>query len=270
MPASVVMISTPPAASSCRGSPRPRAWPGLCALLLAGLASSTAQGQGLPSNAAEPREGEEVKGDAAVAEIREVERGFYFSVDAGPNYYLGIGGKDLFSPYEDFIGRSGFSLQPFGFVNVNEGWLSPGQRIGLRIGYDILNNLNAEFALVANFNRGLVNRDDRIAGRLSGDVAHFAPALAMRFAFFTTERWFVYGRGGLGLAIWSPAGMAPLSVTGLLLPDLSVGLHTQLSLGVEYYTHLRHLSIGFEVAGQGLIFPFAFGVAAYPTVKYTF
>ena len=43
-----------------------------------------------------------------------------------------------------------------------------------------------------------------------------------------------------------------------------------MSGGLEYYTQLRHLSIGFEVALQALIYPFAIGAMVYPTVKYTF
>ena len=42
------------------------------------------------------------------------------------------------------------------------------------------------------------------------------------------------------------------------------------SIGVEYYTKLRHLSVGFEVDVQALIAPTAFGVEVYPTLKYTF
>ncbi len=225
-----------------------------------------ALGQGRPSNAEEPREGEEVKGDAAVAEIREVERGFYFSVDAGGNYYLPLGAPDILSPYA----TTGVTLAPFGFVNVNEGWLSPGQRIGLRVGYDVLNNINVEASLVTNFNRGFVNLGEIQAGGLTGDVSHFAPALAARFAFFTTQRLFVYSRLGLGLAFWLPPGKAAQSVTGLFLPDFAMGVHTQVSGGLEYYTQLRHLSIGFEVALQALIYPFAIGAMVYPTVKYTF
>jgi hypothetical protein len=219
------------------------------------LAAAPALAQGIPSAADAPREGEEIKGDTGVVEIREVERGLYVSVDAGPNYFLYL---------TDFVPAN------LGFVKLNEGWLEPGQRVGLRLGYDVLNNINIELYLVSNFNRGVVDPDEIRAGILTGDVAHFAPGIATRFAFITTERLFVYGRVGLGVAFWTPAARAPVSLTGLVVEDLSMGVHSDFSLGFEYYTKLRHLSIGFEVAAQGAYYPFAFGFQAYPTIKYTF
>jgi hypothetical protein len=229
-----------------------------CLLAACLVIASAAFGQGIPSAADAPREGEEIKGETGVVEIREVERGLYFGVDYGVNYYLDI---PMFLADPHPLVR---------FVRVNEGWLSPGQRIGLRLGYDVLNNLNIEAFLLANFNRGIPKTEDVVAGRLTGDVAHFVPGLATRFAFITTERLFVYGRLGLGLAFWNPAGMAQGSLTGLFVQDLSMGFHSDLGFGLEYYTKLRHLSVGFEFAVQGLYMPFAFGFMAYPTLKYTF
>jgi hypothetical protein len=229
-----------------------------CVLAVGIVFANDTRAQGIPSAADAPREGEEIKGETGVVEIREVERGLYFGVDYGVNYYLDI---PMFLPDPHPLVR---------FVRVNEGWLSPGQRIGLRLGYDVLNNLNIEAFLLANFNRGIPKAEEIRAGRLTGDVAHFVPGIATRFAFITTERLFVYGRLGLGLAFWNPAGMAPGSLTGLFVEDLSMGIHSDFTFGLEYYTKLRHLSVGFEVSVQGLYMPFAFGFMAYPTLKYTF
>lgn len=214
--------------------------------------------QGIPSAADAPREGEEIKGETGVVEIREVERGLYFGVDYGANYYLDI---PMFLPDPHPLVR---------FVRVNEGWLSPGQRIGLRLGYDVLNNINIEAFLLANFNRGIPKAEEIRAGLITGDVAHFVPGIATRFAFITTKRLFVYGRLGLGLAFWVPSGRALGSITSLFVEDLSMGVHTDVAFGLEYYTNLRHISVGFEVAGQGLFMPYAFGFMVYPTIKYTF
>ncbi len=225
--------------------------------LLMSVAAFSASAQDIPSAAEEAREGEEIKGNTRVAEIREVERGFFLGVDAGPNYYLGL-----------------TSLQPVRnlglFAPVNETWLQPGAKLGLRLGFDILNNINIEGFLIANFNRGVVKPELIRQGQLTGDIAHFAPGVSARFAFVTTERLFIYARLGLGLAFWFPPQLATGSITGFFLDDFALGIHSEASLGIEYYTLLRHISVGFEVAVQGAYLPFAFGVMAYPTIKYTF
>lgn len=215
------------------------------AALLVGLLSFTfgseAAAQGRASNVEGAREGEELKGDAQVAEIREVERGFYFSVDAGVNYYAFLELPD--------------------FVKLNEGWIRPGTRFGLRVGYDILNNINLEVFAMANFNKNVIDADVLGQGNFSGDIAHFTPGIAGRFAFITTERLFAFVRLGVGYAFWFPRELAQDSIGSI---------HADASVGVEYYTKLRHLSVGVEVAAQGLFLPMAFGVHIYPTVKYTF
>ena len=218
--------------------------------LMVFLLASSANAQGLPS-AVEPAEsGEEYQGDSGVVEIHEVERGFYFAADIGANYYLNL---------------------PFpGFVNLNQNWLQPGQRFGLRMGYDVFNNINVELFFNSNFNRGEVNETLLEGGSLTGDVSHFVPGVSTRFAFLTTERFFLYGRLGAGLGIWTPAGNAAGSVTSAFLEELALGFYTDASLGFEYYTKLRHISFGLELTGQGLYLPFAFGLQVYPTMKYTF
>lgn len=212
-----------------------------CAAVL--FAAGGARAQGLSSNAEEPRAGEEIKGDTRVAEIDEVERGFYLSVDYGPNYYLDLPGA--------------------GFVRPNPNWIHPGTRMGVRVGYDVLNNVQLEGFLLANFNEGEIAADVAENGGVTGDLAHFAPGAAVRFDFITSEdqRFFAYVRAGVGYALWFPAelaGGAPGSV------------HTDASLGIEYYTKLRHLSAGLEVDFQALLAPMAFGFQIYPTLKYTF
>lgn len=214
----------------------------LCALsLVATWAASPAFAQGRSSNAAAPQEGEEMKGDAAVAEIHEVERGLYASVDVGANYYLNLSGAS--------------------FVNLNEGWVRPGTRLGLRVGYDVLNNVNVELFFLANFNKNKLNTDAIAAGQLTGDIAQFTPGIGGRFAFITTKRLFVFARGGLGYAFWAPKELAGGSLGSV---------HLDASVGVEYYTFLRHLSVGAEVSVQTLLLPFAVGFQVYPTIKYTF
>lgn len=212
---------------------------GLWLVVLFGAGGAFAQG--IPSAAEAPREGEEIRGDTGVVEIREVERGLYFSIDYGANYYIPLAGP--------------------GFVTLNQNWLTPGTRMGLRLGYDVLNNVAVELFVLGNFNQGQLDADALGAGKLTGDLSHIAPGIGARFAFLTTKRLFVYGRGGIGYAFWFPQELAGGSLGSI---------HTDLSLGVEYYTHLRHISVGVEAAFQGLLLPFGFGFQVYPTIKYTF
>lgn len=215
------------------------------AALLAFVAAATpAAAQGIASNADAPRAGEEIKGDTRVAEIDEIERGFYLSVDYGPNYFFPI-------------------AQP-GFVVLNPDYLRPGTRMGIRIGYDILNNLKLDLFVLANFNEGVIDpKLIGVPGSLTGDLAHFAPGAAFRFDYITSEdqRFFAFVRAGAGYAFWFPSQLAQAQLGSV---------HTDASLGVEYYTKLRHISAGFEVDFHALLAPFAFGVSAYPTLKYTF
>lgn len=215
-------------------------------VLVGAWVSAPAMAQGISSNADAPRAGEEIKGDTKVVEIDEIERGFYLSVDYGPNYFIPI-------------------QQP-GFVVLNPDYVRPGTRMGIRAGYDILNNIRADVFVLANFNEGLIDPEAIADAELTGDIAHFAPGVALRFDFITSEdqRFFTFARVGAGYAVWFPAELAVKDQT------FAGSVHTDASLGVEYYTKLRHLSAGLEVDFQALIAPFAFGVSVYPTLKYTF
>lgn len=229
-------------------------------LVAAGVIATTfafgARAQGIASNADEPREGEEIKGSSHVAEINEIERGFYLSVDYGPNYFIPIN-------------------QP-NFIKLNSDYLSPGTRMGVRAGYDVANNIQVDAFLLANFNAGTIDGNAIRGGILNGDLAHFAPGVAVRFDFVTSEdqRFFAFARAGAGYAFWFPQQLATDATQNCKEGDAACGasgsIHTDASLGVEYYTKLRHLSVGLEVDFQALIAPFAFGVEAYPTLKYTF
>ena len=206
-----------------------------------GLSASSAYAQGIASNAEGPRAGEEIKGDTKVALINEIERGFSLSIDYGANYYIPLSGA--------------------GFVSMNQDYLSPGTRMGMRLGYDILNNIAVDLFVLANFNQGVIDDKALKDGVLTGDLAHFAPGVGFRFAFVTADRVFAYARIGAGYALWFPSQLAGNSVGSI---------HTDASIGVEYYTHLRHISVGIEADFQALLAPMAFGFAIYPTIKYTF
>jgi len=194
----------------------------------------------MSSNAEAPREGEEVKGDTKVVDIDEVERGVFFSVDYGPAYFIPLAGD--------------------GFLDLNPTGTVPASRLSIRVGYDIANNIAVDGFVLGVFQQGNIDLDEVREGKTTGDLAHIAPGLAVRFSFITTERVFAYARVGAGYALWFPSDLAG-----------AVGsVHTDASIGVEYYTKLRHVSVGVEADFQALLLPMTFGVHVYPTIKYTF
>lgn len=211
-----------------------------------GVGAFSAQAQGLSSNAEAPREGEEVKGDTRVVDIDEVERGFFVSVDFGPTYYLPMTGA--------------------GFVPLNPNANTPASRFGLRLGYDILNNIAVDAFVLGGFQQGGIDQQAIRDGKTTGDMAFIAPGAAVRFAFITTERVFAFARVGAGYALWVPASTAGGPSDGSFYGSI----HTDASIGVEYYTKLRHISVGVEADFQALLAPMAFGISIYPTLKYTF
>jgi hypothetical protein len=212
-----------------------------------GLGSPLAYAQGIASNAEAPREGEEVKGDTKVVDIDEVERGVFVSVDYGPTLYLPLAGA--------------------GFVNLNPNTTVPASRLSVRVGFDIANNLAVDAFVLGGFQQGDISLDDVRNEKTTGDVAFIAPGAAVRFAFITTERVFAYVRAGAGYALWIPGSVVnPAAGAGAVVGSV----HTDASIGVEYYTKLRHVSVGVEADFQALIAPMAFGISVYPTLKYTF
>jgi hypothetical protein len=203
--------------------------------------SPAALAQGLSSNAEAPREGEEVKGDTKVVDIDEVERGVFVSVDYGPGLLHPDAGGRLPRHQPDGH-RAGDPLRRSRRLRHPQ---QPRRR-----------RLRARFA----FQSGVINLDDVREGKTTGDIAHIAPGIGARFAFITTERVFAFARVGVGYALWFPSELA--GTTG--------SIHTDASLGIEYYTKLRHVSVGVEADFQALLLPMTFGIHVYPTLKYTF
>jgi hypothetical protein len=75
-----------------------------------------------------------------------------------------------------------------------------------------------------------------------------------------TARTFLYVRGGAGLAFYYPAG---------LLPDTR-DFFAFAAVGVEYYTRLRHFSVGLEGSFALLLPSGSTGFAITPSLRYAF
>lgn len=182
-------------------------------------------------------QGEETVGESNIAKIHAVERGLWFSLDYGPYYQLAMG----FPQQEKFPNF--------------------GSQIGLRLGYDLMNNLELD-----GFVRGSFAKFNTEYARVySGDLATYYGGLSVRFSYLTIpaplNRFHATVRLGVGGALLMPAEAAG----GQSFAPLA-----DAALGVEYFTRLRHFSIGMEFASQVYLIPMSVGFSLYPTFKYTF
>ena len=174
------------------------------------------------------------------AHFNDVERGFFVGFQAG---YMGM----FSTPTRDRTqypsagsngGRSG-------------GWL-----VGVEIGQDITSRL-----ALSIFGQGGNER-----ARVSyGAFSLYDAGLDLRYAFYGEkdrndwERFFLYMHVRGAYAVTYPKGL--FGTSDVLL---------QGGPGLEYFTRLRHFSIGFALDYLYATKAKASGYAAYPTVRYTF
>src|SRR5712692_2847787 len=101
-------------------------------------------------------------------------------------------------------------------------------------------------------------------GSASGDVSGIIPGAAARFGLIgfsdsnDVKRTWLYVRGGIGYARFYPSALMP--------PDAWVFAGP----GIEYFTRIRHFSIGFEVNASYLLKSKTFGFALAPNLSYAF
>jgi hypothetical protein len=181
--------------------------------------------------------------DKPAETFNEVERGFYAGTLVGPFFIMNAPAAST-------------SPRPF----------APGQVGGLEVGYDFGAFASAGLFLLGTANRaGSEYKGYSATGSYSGDFAALIPGAAARINFFAladanqTRRTFLYVRAGAGYALFSPRQLLPT-------PDILVFAGP----GVEYYTRLRHFSIGVELTGTFLVSSQAFGFALTPSLRYAF
>jgi len=189
---------------------------------------------------ASPRK--EAAGDRAVESFNEIERGLYFAVQGGPFF--------IANPPSD-----GTNPRPF----------SPGQSAHVEVGVDIGERLSVGLFVLGAANRAGSEYIGKSGGAASGDFSTLVPGATLRahlvgFADSQgVQRTFIYARAGAGLAMFSPK---------LLLPDSDILVFA--GPGVEYYTRLRHFSVGLEVTGNYLVSSGSIGFAVSPNLRYAF
>ena len=202
----------------------------LLALCLAGLPGLAPAQEAAPALQEDPR----------AARFREVERGFFTAFEVG---YLQL----LETPVAD----------PVAFPYAgSDGGAASGLFVGLLVGYDLTSRLAVSlFAWQGN----------ATASPSYGSFNFTAAGADVRFAFLGTrdsnevERLYVYlhARGGY---VWTyPKGL--FGDTDVLVEG---------GLGLEYYTRLRHFSVGLLADGLYFTTAKATGFTVVPTLRYTF
>jgi hypothetical protein len=194
----------------------------------------------LPAAALAQDAAPQLQEDPRAARFADVERGFFVGFEAG---YLGL----LDTPTAD---REKFRLAG------ESGGRAGGLLVGATVGVDIGSRLS-----VALYGQGGNARANPNYGAFSLIAAGADVKVALRSWRDRNdwERTFVYLHARGGYAKSYPEGL--FGTTDLVLAG---------GPGVEYYTKLRHFSIGLAADAVYATKAGAAGFAVYPTVRYTF
>jgi hypothetical protein len=174
--------------------------------------------------------------------LSEVERGFYVRAEAG---------AFVLSNPPTTSGRP----SPF----------SAGEMVQAEFGYDFNEYLAAGLFVTFTANPAGSQYVGLSNGLASGDFASLVPGAALRASLIGfaddsgVRRTWIYLRAAAGYAKFYPTVLLPRNDILLLAGP-----------GIEYFTHVRHFSIGFEVAGSYLARAKTYGFAITPTLRYAF
>lgn len=197
----------------------------------------------LVSSAAMGQTGSKVLKDKEAITFNEIEHGFYFGLSAAPYTYFLLNAPS----------------------SSGNGPFSVGQAAQVELGVEFGDRLSVGLFVMGTANRAGSDYIGRSGGLASGDFSSLVPGAAARVGIIgfndsqDVQRTWVYARLGAGYAMFAPKA---------LLPDGDI--YAFLGLGLEYFTRLRHFSIGLEVMATGLIMNTSFGFAITPNLRYSF
>lgn len=172
-------------------------------------------------------------GPPAAVRIEKIERGVFADVAAGPTFLVAPDAA------ADYGGGFGLSMH-FGVD------LTPVLR--LSAGADVV---------------AAGGTLDREGVAVSADRLYLGPGVRLQLAVFTTERHFLWvgAQGGLGVL---GAGSGEGS-------EASIGPSFGAQVGWEYFTVLRHFSLGARLGAVAFLEPdLGVAITAFPTLRYTF
>ncbi len=179
--------------------------------------------------------------DPRAARFNDVERGFFMGFEAG---YLGLQNV----PVADTV--------KYKYVGSDHGGTAGGIQVGLTLGVDLGTRVS-----VALFGQGGSQKADASYGAFS----LYAGGVDLKVAILGArdrndwERFFLYVHGRGGIATSFPKGL--FGTTDVI---------AQGGPGIEYFTRLRHFSVGLATDVVYATTAKTTGFAIYPTVRYTF
>jgi len=207
------------------------------------IATEEAYDEANASQVADSRGVETYWGDE---ELTEVEQGFYIDSRFGTLLYLA-------GDMTDYSDMAGF-LVGFGF------------------GYDVMPKiLSLELDFQLAFHGSNIVGSDGVndpAATIEGDFSTLRIPIALNASYFFTDRLNIHGSltGGLSYNPQAKDGVKNgNTVTGYEI-DYYIGLRA----GIEYYTGLRHFSLGLELEYDYIIQSAVMALGITPTLKYTF
>lgn len=181
--------------------------------------------------------------DRAAVTFQEVERGLFFGVGAGLSA--------ITNPPAAADRQRPFS------------W---GQSATVEVGYEVLDRFSLALFVMGSANTASATYTGFSQNQgASGDFTSLTPGLTARVSLIGfadthgVDRTFLYLRAGAGYAMFWPKA---------LLPDSEVMVFG--GPGIEYFTRLRHFSIGLEVMGSYLLTHAATGFVVQPSLRYAF
>lgn len=203
----------------------------LCAVALLPLSQARAQAPSVGTR------------DRSAVTFNEIERGFFFGVQGGARFLLNAPAREG-------------TPSPF----------SAGQAAFIEVGYEFGDRLSVAGFVMASQNRASSTYTGFSENRAhSGDFSTVVPGANVKFNFIgfddhqDVKRTWLYVRGGAGLALFSPK---------TILPDPDLMLFA--GPGVEYFTRLRHFSVGLESTFTMFARTQSMGFTVTPNVRYAF
>jgi hypothetical protein len=141
---------------------------------------------------------------------------------------------------------------------------SAGQMAQVELGGDLGEHLSIGLFLMGTANRAGSDYIGKSGGTASGDLSAIIPGAALRLSIAgvadsnDVRRIWFYARAGVGYAKFYPAALLPADALFFAGP------------GIEYFTRIRHFSVGFEVTGSYLVKSKTLGFALAPNLRYAF
>ena len=185
---------------------------------------------------------------ATEAPVDEVERGVFFGLDIGPSFITGAPAPSG--------GNSPFST---------------GATLRLEFGVDLGRHFSLSLFFAGTTYRTDADYVGASGGSASGDFSSIAGGLAVRWNAIGFED--SQGVQRTWLYLKAAAGYSLLKPNALFSPDPTSSYGSILVFGgpgVQYYTRLRHFSVGVEVVASYLLKPKTFGFAVTPNLRYAF